>query len=333
MLYKPIIENQVKINNIFFPTSIMIKLTNRCNFKCSFCSQGESSNRDIDIRIVKKVLEEAKLYGVTEIIYSGGEPLLYKNFREVISYGHKLGLFQTVVTNGFFIDKYIEDIIGNISQIGISIHGDEETHDLITGFPGNYSRIVKNIEYLNCNNFSPKITLNFTITESNIHTIHEVMAFAKTNNCSLSVARLNRVGNSINNNKIKETIDKFFNSELVDYDINVSNVIPLCQINFNKRHLCHSCSAGIASVCVDADLKVKICGSSSKIMGSLEKNILYEIWNNEDFLKFRSLNWLPNLCKNCRDFVKCLGGCKAEKYESIYSDSTDCLLGSSIEDF
>ena len=322
----------MQINNIFFPTSIMIKLTNRCNLMCAFCSQGEAKNVDIDMNTVKKVLEEAKHYGVCEIIYSGGEPLLYSGFREVIAYGKQLGLHQALVTNGVYLDRYLEDVVDKIDQIGISLHGDETIHDVVVGCRGAYRKVVENIEKINQTGKAPAIILNFTITENNVAAIEDVVAFAKSHGCRLSVARLNQIGKSEYNTQIKKTISTFFNQVTEDSEIRVSNVIPICQMPTRKKHLCHSCSAGLASVCIEADSTVKICASATQSLGSMKENSLYEIWNNEEFVKFRSLDWMPDLCKKCRDYAKCLGGCKAEKFENPYSQSKDCLMTMAIED-
>ena len=78
---------------------------------------------------------------------------------------------------------------------------------------------------------------------------------------------------------------------------------------------------------------MKICGSSVQSFGSLREHSLYDIWNNDEFSHFRSLEWMPSLCRNCRDYAKCLGGCKVEQYENSYSHSRDCLLTSAIEKF
>lgn len=333
MLYRTIVENQVKIYNIFFPTSIMIKLTNRCNLMCAFCSQGEAKNVDIDMHTVKKVLQEAKQYGVCEITYSGGEPLLYSGFQEVIVYGNQLGLHQTLVTNGMYLDRYLEDIMDKIDQIGISIHGDETIHDAIVGSKGAYRKVIENIEKIIQTGNAPAIILNFTITENNVDAIEDVVAFAKSHGCRLFVARLNQIGKSACNVEIQKTINKFFERLAEDSEIRVSNVIPICQMPISKKHLCHSCSAGLASVCIEADSSVKICASSTQSLGSMKKNSLYEIWNNEEFITFRSLDWMPDLCKKCRDYAKCLGGCKAEKFENSYSQSKDCLMTMAIEEF
>ena len=126
---------------------------------------------------------------------------------------------------------------------------------------------------------------------------------------------------------------KFLEQLVEDNLIKVSNVIPLCQMPKKYQHLCHSCSAGIASVCVEANGDVKMCASSSKSYGSVKENSLYEIWNNLEFTKFRSLKWLPDLCKTCRYFAQCLGGCKAENNRHLFTKSKDCLVTQAVELF
>ena len=226
MLYQTIVENQIRIQDIFFPTSIMIKLTNRCNLLCAFCSQGDAKNVDIDIDTVRKILDEARMYGVSEIVYSGGEPLLYPQFREVISYGKQLGLVQTLVTNGIYLDKYMTDIMGKISVVGISLHGNEEIHDAAVGVSGAYRKVAQNIELLTRTEGAPQVTLNFTITENNAHSINDVIRFSKTHGCQLSVARLNQIGKSAHTEAIGDTIDKFFENLADNNEVSVSNVIP-----------------------------------------------------------------------------------------------------------
>lgn len=333
MQYRTIVENQVAINNIFFPTSIMIKLTNRCNLRCGFCSQGESKNVDLDWNTIMKVLQEANQYGVYEIVYSGGEPLLYDRFREVIEYGKQLGLRQVLVTNGIYLDKHLDEVLDNVDQIGISIHGGEAIHDATVGYKGAYRKVADNIEKVIQTKNAPSLMLNFTITGNNVDSIEDVVSFAKSHGCKLSVARLNQIGRSAHNTEIQNTINHFFEQLATDSGIRVSNVIPVCQMPTNKKYLCHSCSAGLASVCIEADSTVKICASSTQVFGSMMENSLYEVWNNEQFSRFRSLDWMPDLCKTCRDYAKCLGGCKAEILENPYSQSKDCLMTTAIEKF
>ncbi len=333
MLYKSIIENNTSIYPIFFPTSITIKLTNRCNLNCSFCSQGDARNVDLDLKTIKKLLDEIKGYSVCEVIYTGGEPLLHPHINEILMYGKRLGLHQILVTNGMNLDCFTTDIFSVIESIGISIHGDETVHDAVVGHKGAYKKVVSNIDFIHRMKNGPSITLNFTISERNTNCISSVQDLAKMYGCQMCVARLNKIGRAEKNENIKEIIDLFFCQLQEDNMIKVSNVIPTCQVRKKYRYLCHGCSAGIASVCIEADASVKICASSNQSYGSINQNSLYEIWNNKEFTEFRSLKWLPDLCKNCRDFTQCLGGCKAEISDHPLTYSKDCLVSQAIEIF
>lgn len=333
MLYKSIIQNNVTVYSIFFPTSITIKLTNSCNLNCSFCSQGDAKNVCLDVDVVKQILDEAKLYGVYEIIYTGGEPLLYSHISEVLRYGKELGFHQILVTNGVNLEHCIEEIIAYVDNIGISIHGNETVHDSIVGKVGTYRKVVSNIKRIYKAETKPYITLNFTISDNNIECIEDVIQLSNSYGCHLCVARLNKIGRAEKNEDIANTVGKFLEQLVEDNLIKVSNVIPLCQMPKKYQHLCHSCSAGIASVCVEANGDVKMCASSSKSYGSVKENSLYEIWNNLEFTKFRSLKWLPDLCKTCRYFAQCLGGCKAENNRHLFTKSKDCLVTQAVELF
>lgn len=333
MVYKSIIQNNISIYPIFFPSSVMIKLTNRCNLNCCFCSQGDARNVDLNLNIIKKLLDEIGQYSVCEVIYTGGEPLLYPHINEILMYGKRLGLHQILVTNGMNVDCITPEVFSLIDNIGISIHGDETIHDEVVGYKGAYKKVVSNIDYIYRMKNGPSITLNFTMSERNIDCINTVQDLAKLYACQLCVARLNKIGRAEKKENIKETINAFFSQLREDNMIQVSNVIPICQAPKRYRYLCHGCSAGIASVCVEADASVKICASSNQSYGSIYNNSLYEIWNNKEFTKFRSLSWLPDLCKNCRDFTQCLGGCKAEIFNHPLTFSKDCVVSQAIEVF
>ena len=330
MICKPIIENNLFIKNIEFPTSIMIKLTNACNVTCYFCSQGIAGNIFLDKSIILKLQNEAKKYGVVDLIYSGGEPLLYPSIDEVIRNGYELGLSQKLVTNGINLKNIKPTTIQMFDNIGISIHGDENIHDFIVGKKGTYKKVLESLEYINDLPAKPEIIINFTLTNENVNCLDHIMEISEKFNCHVSVARLNRIGKSSNITNISEIIFDFFESNTFN-TFKMSNVIPPCQVGKKYRSFCHSCSAGIASVCIEANGEVKICASSSQIYGSIYEDDLFEIWNNPKFKEFRSLEWLPITCKVCRQLSQCLGGCKAE--HKIKGFTYDELLFNDIINF
>lgn len=332
MYYKAIIENKLNINEIYFPGSVMIKLTRNCNLDCIFCSQNGTRNEQLDIVIVKKILLESSEYGINEIIYSGGEPLMYPYIKEIIKYGKERGLKQTIVSNGIGIKELGKELIEQLECIGISIHGDQYMHDKIVRKDGAYQKVIEALEFLNGIENRPHITLNFTIFGQNISCYDSVEEIAKRYDCDLYIARINSIGRAKEYNRINFDINEFLRN-FAKENIKISNVVPRCHVKKEYKHFCHSCSAGIASACINANGGVGICGSSEKEYGNVYRESLFDIWNNEKFKSFRMLNWLPIYCKNCKELSACMGGCKAELEEKGQGETKDYLVHCALIEF
>ncbi|TYP72393.1 radical SAM/SPASM domain-containing protein [Paenibacillus methanolicus] len=130
-----------------------------CNYRCSFCHiWGETGwalkepqraiREQLDIDVLKRFLGE-----VTEnnknlgVIITGGEPMLYKHFTELVTYLRSRKANVYLLTNGSLIKNRVEFIMENIVALNISIDGPEEFHDSIRG-KGSFKTICENIDAL-----------------------------------------------------------------------------------------------------------------------------------------------------------------------------------------
>ena len=103
--------------------TLYIELTNLCNAKCPFCSNPYKTNTNLDISVLKKVLNE--LDGVIDkVTLTGGEPLLYPHFDELLDVLDNSNiLFYALTTNGYFLSKRLEAINkSKIRYVNISRH-------------------------------------------------------------------------------------------------------------------------------------------------------------------------------------------------------------------
>ena len=117
-------------------------LTNYCNLKCKYCYECDESkiNNKMDFNIIKQLLTEQsnKKNDTTNIGFFGGEPLLQKqliydtvNFGKDLYKSTKHNFMYSVTTNGTLIDdEFIEFCKKNNILVGISIDGNEYTHNL-----------------------------------------------------------------------------------------------------------------------------------------------------------------------------------------------------------
>ena len=133
--------------------NIEIVVTNRCNLKCRHCCADafDACCEDhLTIEDIKKIIDSAERLNVKSIVITGGEPMLRKDFFEIVDYlkehfsGH-----CNLMTNGMFInEKNVDKLISCFEGFNISLDGyDEETCSKIRG-AGVFGKVISNIEML-----------------------------------------------------------------------------------------------------------------------------------------------------------------------------------------
>ena len=94
---------------------LRIALTDYCNLKCFFCSnEGMDLScknlRHIDLESLKYLLKLTKENGLNNLSLTGGEPSLYSNIDELLTFVKSLNLKQTFFhTNGTYLTKELID--------------------------------------------------------------------------------------------------------------------------------------------------------------------------------------------------------------------------------
>jgi organic radical activating enzyme len=69
--------------------------------------------------LLKKIIEDASKIGISDIVLSGGEPLLYKEFIEVCKYILDKGFNLIVATNGTIFSKKLFLLFHEYQNISI----------------------------------------------------------------------------------------------------------------------------------------------------------------------------------------------------------------------
>jgi MoaA/NifB/PqqE/SkfB family radical SAM enzyme len=76
-----------------------IQVTRQCNQKCIICSNPPTEKK-LTLKKAKQKIDEIKKEGGEGVIITGGEPTLYENLPELISYASAKGIFPRIITNG-----------------------------------------------------------------------------------------------------------------------------------------------------------------------------------------------------------------------------------------
>lgn len=147
-----------------------IYITNACNLKCKHCFMlsGKKLENELTLEDWMKVLTSFKENGGEFVTFSGGEPLMFKNFPQIISHAHDLGLKSTVLSNGLlWSDKLIHELAPFIDEIQFSLDGvDEETNSVVRG-SGHFEKVVDTI--VKFANVGVKTSVATTFTYDNLN--------------------------------------------------------------------------------------------------------------------------------------------------------------------
>lgn len=147
-----------------------IYITNACNLKCKHCFMlsGKKLENELTLEDWMKVLTSFKENGGEFVTFFGGEPLMFKNFPQIISHAHDLGLKSTVLSNGLlWSGKLIHDLALFIDEIQFSLDGvDEETNSMVRG-SGHFEKVVDTI--VKFANAGVKTSVATTFTYDNLN--------------------------------------------------------------------------------------------------------------------------------------------------------------------
>lgn len=132
------------------PSVIQISLTYRCNLRCKMCSIVDllPQEEELSTGQILHIIDEAKDYGIGEVLLTGGEPFLREDIFKICEYADSKGLRSIITTNGL-IDRALAEQIAEskINHIHISLDGLKETNDFFRG-RGVFNRIIEGIKFL-----------------------------------------------------------------------------------------------------------------------------------------------------------------------------------------
>ncbi|WP_235462839.1 radical SAM protein [Frankia sp. BMG5.23] len=110
------------------PLSVILQVTKRCNFDCSFCSET-LQEPDPTLAVLEQVRDN--LAGVPRVFLSGGEPLLRRDFVDIVDMftGTVIGV-PTNATRGL---QHAARLSGKIAFVNVGLEGPRATTNRVRG--------------------------------------------------------------------------------------------------------------------------------------------------------------------------------------------------------
>jgi len=169
------------------PESMLILIvTERCNLKCSYCLRAANDKEnEISFDELEPIILKAYSFGYRNMGITGGEPLLYSGFDELIRLLGKLRFHVFLETNGYLLDEECIVLLrshlgGNVEFLTSLDSYQEKTNDLLRG-EGAYSQALKTIKLIKDSGF--KLNINTVVTPHNLNSEEDVMEHIHFTRC------------------------------------------------------------------------------------------------------------------------------------------------------
>ena len=135
---------------------------------------------------IKSLIDDLKKNGVKLLTMHGGEPLVRKDFFEIVEYATSKSILTRIISNGALITpEFAERIVSSgIEHITFSIDGPEKIHDNIRGVKGTFKKMKNAIAYISefkrkYGKIHPLISTTTTISSANDGCLSQLVGILK----------------------------------------------------------------------------------------------------------------------------------------------------------
>jgi radical SAM protein with 4Fe4S-binding SPASM domain len=352
------------------PFLVVWNFTHCCNLRCKHCyenSDGTFLPDELTTEEAKRAIDQFAEVGVVGIAFSGGEPLIRKDFFEVAKYARNKGFYVSIATNGTMVTPEIARKIRKIGveYVEVSLDGFEKEHDALRRVPGAWKKACRGIR--NCLDAGIDTCVATTVTKRNHRNMEKFMDFVENKLKCKRIIVFNYIptgrGKGIIEDDLtpeqREKVNKLIYGKLVDDGckltalstaplyarIATESAGPAIATHFVNQSIMETmkgktqtlaefiggCGAGRLYCGLEPNGDVEPCVFMQIKLGNIRNQSLKEIWKNHPTLKrMRDRDKIKG-CGKCEHRYIC-GGCRARAY-GYYGDvagpDPGCMLNKS----
>jgi len=324
------------------PICLTWEITYACNLQCVHClsSSGTRDPRELSTDQAKAVLDELRDLQVFYINIGGGEPMIRKDFFEILEHAETNNIGVKFSTNGTYITAENARRLAamNYLDIQISLDGvDAVTNDAVRG-KGSYATAIAAMNHLRDANFG-QFKISVVVTRHNVDQLDAFKALADSYGAQLRITRLRPSGRGA------DTWDELHPTQqqqrqiydwLMKHGENVLTGDSFFHLNAFGESLpgLNLCGAGRVVCLIDPIGDVYACPfvihDQFKAGSLLSDGGFTKVWKESDlFLSLREPE-SEGACSACGSYDACQGGCMAAKFfTGIPLDGPDpeCVTG------
>jgi len=280
-----------------------------CNFKCRYCifsleknKRGFISDRiNLDLDLYKKCIDDMASFPnkIKVLRFVGiGEPLLHKNIVQMVEYAAVKNVAQRIeiLTNASLLNPQLSDalISAGLSRLVVSLQGvTKEKYKKVSGVNIDFEKLIENLEY-------------FFKHKGSVQVYIKIIDYA--------------LDSKDEERKFYEIFGDLCDTLAVEHAVPIHGGVDYQNILKNKKLSVTQfgllaaevrvCPQPFFTLQINPDGKVVPCYSFEypAIMGDCRKTSVTQIWNGQEFKKFRrrmldGAKYASGVCDNC-DIIK-----------------------------
>ena len=324
------------------PICLTWELTYACNLQCVHClsSSGQRDERELSTDEAKRVLDQLRDLQVFYINIGGGEPMVRRDFFELVEYSVASGIGVKFSTNGAFIDAEKARRLAAMDylDIQISLDGvDAATNDAVRG-AGSFDMAIRAMDNLAAANFGP-FKISVVVTRHNVGQLDGFKALADRYGAQLRITRLRPSGRGVDSwDDLHPTNAQ--QREIYDWLMAHGEHVLTGDSFFHLNALGPSlpglnmCGAGRVVCLIDPIGDVYACPfvihDEFRAGNVRDPGGFAKVWKQSDLFTSLREPQSAGACASCGAFDACQGGCMAAKFFTglpLDGPDPECVTG------
>jgi radical SAM protein with 4Fe4S-binding SPASM domain len=339
----------------FLPPTAVLEMTYRCNHACLFCScpwyaegRGFDVRPELSLAEWKALVERLCALGVTELAFTGGEPLLKEGLEELLEHAASLtaehvrtrdgGLVVEpgpphlyLLTNGLALSERVLERCARLGvHLGMSLPGMTSFTDHTRASDARH--VLGWFERARALGLETHVGI--TVTRLNLAELYETMGEALLAGAdSVLLNRFMPGGRGLEHvRELMLQADEVREMLAVAEQVlrtanrqgNVGTELPRCLVDpaaHTHLDVGSQCSAATSFFVVDPSGWVRVCNHSEVRLEHVDQ--LERVKDHPYWRRFILKDFLPPACAGCREIGRCDAGCREAAH--IFGGSLDAL--------
>jgi mycofactocin radical SAM maturase len=324
------------------PICLTWELTYACNLACVHClsSSGRRDPHELSTAEARHVIDELHDLQVFYVNIGGGEPMIRRDFFDIVEYSIERGIGVKFSTNGAFVDAERARRLAAMDylDVQISLDGtDALTNDAVRG-QGSYNTARRAMDHLADADFGP-FKISVVVTRHNVGQLDEFKSLADGYGAQLRITRLRPSGRGADSwhelhptNDQQHQIYRWLLGHGDDvltgdsfFHLNALGEQPLPGLNL--------CGAGRVVCLIDPIGDVYACPFAihdTFFAGNVREAGFAPVWRESELFQSLREPQAAGACGACSMYDACRGGCMAAKFFTglpLNGPDPECVFG------